>query len=115
MINYLQTISVFGLPNGLQRAAMAEQKVQAIQTDNDSTFDVESVRALKELEVSTAMDEDRMEERKHGLRTPQSEEDYLRATKARIIYNHPGSNPMHKTTPYHNLPYPSGGTIDIMA
>jgi hypothetical protein len=83
MINYLQTITVFGLRTGIQRAAARKAKTQAIQTDNNKTFAVGGVTSLKEIETSTALDEDRLEERKHGLRTPKSEEKYLMATHIR--------------------------------
>ncbi|MBF0446073.1 MAG: hypothetical protein HQL68_10835 [Magnetococcales bacterium] len=83
MINYLQTITVFGLRTGLQRAAARKDKTQAIQTDNNKTFAVGGIQSLKEVEISTALNEDRLEERKHGLRTPQNEEKYLLATHIR--------------------------------
>jgi hypothetical protein len=111
VINYLQTITVFGLSTGLQKAAARDQKTHAIQTDDNETFSVESIRSLKEIERSTATDEDRTEERKHGIRTPQSEEDYLQAT-----YNHnmlqypvPAAN-LSKLLSFHHL---SGVVLDV--
>jgi len=119
MINYLQSITVFGLNTGLQRAAIAQQKVHAIQTDDDETYDVESVRALRGLNMSTSMNEERTEERKHGLRTPQDEEDYIRATQDRYVAREysPASRNAHLQTPprQHTSSNPSGYGLDIIA
>ncbi|MBF0358173.1 MAG: hypothetical protein HQL70_06160 [Magnetococcales bacterium] len=89
MINYLQTITVFGISNGLQRAAAREQKTHDIQTDDNETFDIESIRSLKEIERSTPTHEDRMEKRKHTVQTPQKKGGHMQATYSRQTPHYP--------------------------
>ena len=113
MINYLQTVTVFGLRTDLQRAAADQQKIQAIRSDGDSAFDVERVRAIKELEKSVAMDEDRLEERKHGIRTPQQEETYLYAVHDLRAIKQPV--PITWETRFRHQPQLSSGHVDILA
>ena len=97
----------------MQRAAVAQQRIHSIRTDNDEVFDIESVRALRELEVSTAMNEDRTQERKHGLRTPQDEEDYMVDTlnRIRVENRRPAANGSRMQTPSHL----SGANLNIVA
>jgi|SaaInl4_150m_RNA_FD_contig_21_970359_length_1216_multi_5_in_0_out_0_1 hypothetical protein len=112
MINYLQSITVFGVATGLQRMAASQQKARAIQADDGKTMAVESVRSLKELDGSVPMNEERLEERKHGLRTPQSDKDYLRSIRDRTISK--PTTPFTRAMGYQSSLRWTGGRIDVL-
>ena len=113
MINYLQSITALGLRSGVQRAAMSQQKIQAIQTDDGQTYDVESVRALKKLEISTALHEKRLEERDLAPPKPRKEGGYTRSTESRPANGQRTfSNPRSTPFPRVGLLYP--GAVDIL-
>ncbi|MBF0381611.1 MAG: hypothetical protein HQL69_11370 [Magnetococcales bacterium] len=112
MINYLQTIAAFGLLTGLQRAAAKKDKTFAIQTDNNKTIAAGGITSLKQVEISTALDEDRLQERKHGIRTPKSEEKYLMATHLRNMLLPPLKT--KNITWFQTTPQLSGLIIDII-
>lgn len=113
MINYLQSVTVFGVPTGLQRSAVRRQKTLAIQTDDGKALDVESVRSLSGVEGTSSMNEDRLEERKHGMRMPRNEEEYLLALHEKIVLLRPVVYTRERRWP--PLPGHIPGLMDLVA
>lgn len=113
MINYLQSVAILGVATRFQRDIAKRHKQELIESGDNSSFEVGSVRALQRLAGSVAMNEDRLEERKHGLRTPQQDEDFLLDIHDHYLANSPQA--ATRVTGGRLAPHLGIGAVDIVA